>query len=167
MKCDEIRERMPDVAAGLSPATEEETRHLAGCAACTGKLAEMRQTMALLDEWQAPEPSPYFDTRLQARLREEMARPQAGWLHWFRRPALAAALTLILGVGVGLFFSHNGVYTPTKDRADNVVVAEPGTAVGDLQALDKNHDLYADSDPDSDSDLLDDLQVQPDVNANP
>ena len=27
--------------------------------------------MALLDEWQAPEPSPYFDVRLNARLREE------------------------------------------------------------------------------------------------
>jgi hypothetical protein len=38
---------------------------------------------------------------------------------------------------------------------------EPGTAVGDLQALDKNHDIY------SDSDLLDDLQIQEDVNANP
>jgi hypothetical protein len=38
---------------------------------------------------------------------------------------------------------------------------QPGTAVGDLQALDKNHDLYADFD------VLDDLQVQSDVNANP
>ena len=34
--------------------------------------------MALLDEWQAPEPSPYFDVRLQARLREEMAKPARG-----------------------------------------------------------------------------------------
>jgi hypothetical protein len=40
-------------------------------------------------------------------------------------------------------------------------VIEPGTAVGDLQALDQNHDVYADSD------LLDDLQVQEDVHANP
>jgi len=167
MKCDEIREQMPDVAAGLREATEEESRHLAGCAACSGKLAEMQKTMALLDEWQAPEPSPYFDTRLQARLREEMARPQAGWLHWFRRPALAAMLTLVLGAGVGLFFTHNGgLYTPDKDR-EIAGAAEPGTAVGDLQALDKNHDVYADSDADSDSDLLDDLQVQQDVKANP
>jgi len=67
-----------------------------------------RQTMALLDEWKAPEPSPYFDVRLQARLREEMAKPQAGWLSWFRRPVLAAALTVLLGVGVGLFFTKGG-----------------------------------------------------------
>jgi hypothetical protein len=41
------------------------------------------------------------------------------------------------------------------------MVAEPGTAVGDLQALDKNNELY------SDFELLDDLQVQNDVDANP
>ena len=34
------------------------------------------------------------------------------------------------------------------------VTAQPGTAVGDLQALDKNHDLYADFD------VLDQLDVQ-------
>jgi hypothetical protein len=39
--------------------------------------------------------------------------------------------------------------------------AEPGTAVGDLQALDKNQNLY------SDFDVLDDLEVQQDVTANP
>jgi len=48
--------------------------------------------MALLDEWQAPEPSPVFDTRLQARLREEQSRQPASWWAWIRRPALAGAL---------------------------------------------------------------------------
>ena len=33
--------------------------------------------MALLDEWQVPEPSPYFDVRLHARLREEAAHQSA------------------------------------------------------------------------------------------
>jgi hypothetical protein len=119
--------------------------------------------MALLDEWKAPEPSPYFDVRLQARLREEMAKPQAGWLAWFRRPVLAAALTVVMGVGVGLFFTKgSGIYGPGNNVvAESGQVAEPGTAVSDLQALEKNHDLY------SDFDLLDDLEVQHDVVANP
>ena len=159
MNCNEIRDRMPDVAAGLIETTADEKHHLAGCRECSAKLAEFRQTMALLDEWQAPEPSPYFDTRLQARLREEMAKPQSAWLHWFRRPVLAAALTLVLGIGVGMFVTHgDGFYPANDDRAENV---QPGTAVSDLQSLDKNTDLY------SDSDLLDDLQVQQDVTANP
>ena len=74
-------------------------KHLATCSGCAEQLKSMSATMALLDEWQTPEPSPYFDVRLQARLREEMAKPQAGWLHWFRRPVLAAALTVMMGVG--------------------------------------------------------------------
>ena len=163
MKCEEIREVMPDLAAGLMEATPEMGGHLAECTACAGKMEEFRQTMALLDEWKAPEPSPYFDVRLQARLREEMAKPQAGWLTWFRRPVLAASLTVLMGVGVGLFFTKgDGVYTSRNNIvADSQVQAEPGTAVSDLQALEKNHDLY------SDFDLLDDLEVQQDVVANP
>jgi hypothetical protein len=159
--CNEIRERMPDVAAGFNALTAQENEHLASCAGCADQLKEMRSTMALLDEWQAPEPSPYFDVRLQARLREEMAKPQAGWLQWFRRPVLAAALTVMMGVGVGLFVTHNSRVGNQGTEEAVVTTPEPGSAVGDLQALDKNHDLYADFD------VLDDLDVQQDVAANP
>ena len=99
MKCDEIRERMPDVAAGFGQLTAEDGNHLASCSTCAETLKEMRATMALLDEWQTPEPSPYFDVRLQARLREEMAKPQqVRWMHWLRRPVLAAALTDFIAI---------------------------------------------------------------------
>lgn len=158
MKCDEIRERMPDVAAGFSEITAAESSHLATCTGCADQLKAIRQTMSLLDEWQAPEPSPYFDMRLQAHLREEMAKPQAGWMQWFRRPAMAAALTVIMGVGVGLFVARGNRVHPTP-----VPVADigPGTAVSDLQTLENNHDLYADFE------LLDDLDLQQNVVANP
>ena len=154
MKCEEIRESMLDVAAGLSEPTAQESNHLASCTACAERLKSIRSTMSLLDEWQTPEPSPYFDVRFQARLREEMAKPQAGWLHWFRRPVLAAALTVILGVGIGLFFTHgSGPVPPPVSNAD----VGPGSAVSDLQTLDKNDDIYANFE------LLDDLDLQPDV----
>jgi len=157
MKCDEIRERMPDLAAGFSQPTGDEGKHLESCGACAQQLQALRATMALLDQWQAPEPSPYFDVRLQARLREEMAKPEASWFHWFRRPVLAAALTVCLAVGVGVFFTGDGgIYKHTQEAS-----IEPGTAVSDLQALEKNHDMY------SDFDLLDDLELQQNVAANP
>ncbi len=157
---------MPDLVSGLMETTPEINRHLGTCGTCAGKIEEFRQAMALLDEWQAPEPSPYFDVRLQARLREEMAKPQAGWLAWFRRPVLAAALTVLMAIGVGLFFNKGDrIYRPSEDEIainENPVQSMgPGTAVGDLQALETNHDLY------SDFDLLDDLAVQQDVTANP
>jgi anti-sigma factor RsiW len=154
MKCNEILELMPDLAAGLTAATPEVQDHLETCVGCKAKLGEFRQTMALLDEWQVPEPSPYFDTRLQARLREEAAKQPAGWLHWIRRPALAGALALVVVLGVSVL-ERGG------DPGVAAVTAAPGTAVGDLQALDKNDDLY------SNFDVLDDLAVQQDVNANP
>jgi anti-sigma factor RsiW len=157
MKCEEIRERMLDVAAGLSEPTAHENNHLASCTACAEQLKSIRSTMSLLDEWQAPEPSPYFDVRLQAQLREEMAKPQAGWLHWFRLPVLAAALTVILGVGIGLFFTHNGGRVQPPIQAVDQVPEGPGTAVNDLQTLEKNNDMYANFE------LLDDLDLQPDV----
>ena len=164
MKCKELRELMPDLAAGRSAGNEDVGQHLRSCAECASRLEEIRKTMALLDEWQVPEPSPYFDVRLQARLREEMARPASGWLQWMRKPALALALTLLIAVGVSVVRTRNGAVTNQANLPGWVpaqLQAEPGTAVGDLQALDKNHDLYADFD------VLDDLQVQEDVTANP
>ena len=150
---------MPEVAAGFSGLTSDETNHLASCTGCTAQLKAMRTTMSLLDEWRVPEPSPYFDVRLQARLREEMAKPQAEWLRWFRRPVLAAALTVIMGVGIGWFFVSDG-----ETRHNNIEAANPpapGSAVSDLQTLDRNSEMYADFE------LLDDLDLQQNVPATP
>lgn len=159
MKCNEICELMPDLAAGLDAVTPEVNEHLQTCAGCAGKLNEFRQTMALLDEWQVPEPSPYFNVRLQARLREEVARPPVAWWHWIRKPALAFSLSVIMVMSVTLLFRTDAGWNSAS--GPRAMVVEPGTAVGDLQALDKNNELY------SDFELLDDLQVQQDVDANP
>lgn len=159
MKCNEISELMPELAAGFEAAAPEVESHLQSCTACAGKLQEFRRTMALLDEWQAPEPSPYFSTRVMARVREEQARPTS-WLYWLRKPALAVSLGLLMVMSATLIrtdYSARGVH-PGPDVAN---ISEPGTAVGDLQALDKNGEVY------SDFDLLDDLSVQQDVTANP
>lgn len=164
MNCHQIRERLPELAAGMDAATPEVSQHIASCAACAAYLQEMQNTMALLDEWQAPEPSPYFDTRLQARLREEMARPQVSWFRWLHRPAWSMSLAAVLLVGAfGIANKSYLVETgsiPTTPPALGLPV-QPGSAVGDLQALASNDDLYADFD------VLDDLQVQDDVTANP
>jgi len=160
MKCNEIRELLPDLAAGFTAASAMVNDHLRSCAGCADTLAEFRRTMALLDEWQAPEPSPYFDTRLQARLREESAKQHSsGWLAWMRRPVLALSMAVVLVGGIGTYWIEQ-IRRPPQP----IVV---GSAVSDLQVLDNNHDMLSDSDPDSAASLLDDLQVQQDVNANP
>lgn len=167
MNCNQIRELLPDLAAGIDAGTPEIETHLASCVTCAAKLQGFKQTMALLDEWQAPEPSPYFDTRLQARLREEMARPAASWFHWLRRPALAMSLAaFLLAGGLLIGYRSSRPYITQLDAINTAppelgVPVLPGSAVGDLQALEKNNDLYADFD------MLDELQVQEDVTANP
>ncbi|MGA9526723.1 MAG: hypothetical protein WBS24_01270 [Terriglobales bacterium] len=179
MDCKGIYELLPDLAAGLAVSTPEAEKHIASCTTCAAKLRDFRQTMALLDEWQVPEPSPYFDTRLQARLREEMARPPASllsgaWFHagtlrrWTQamlmRPVATMSLAAVLFT-VALVAGNRSYIAQTDTIATKPPVVglpvQPGTAVGDLQALEKNDDLYADFD------LLDELQVQDDVTANP
>ena len=72
--------------------------------------------------------------------------------------AVSMAVVLVAGMSA-LWIEH---YQQTK-----AVPVTVGSAVSDLQELDKNHDMLSDSDPDSAASLLDDLQVQQDVNANP
>jgi anti-sigma factor RsiW len=161
---------MPSLAAGSLEPSAEMQEHLQACAPCAAQLQEFRQTMALLDEWQAPEPSAYFDTRLQARLRGEKAAEGArahGWFGWLPRPAMVVVAALLVAAGVGVFsvrqrstFGTGAVAVNTSANAGETGASvERGTAVGDLQTLDSDNDLYADFD------VLDDIDTRQDPPA--
>ena len=156
MNCTDIREELVEVASG-SPAAPEVDAHVRACSGCAQTLEHLKQTMAMMDEWTAPEPSPYFDTRLQARLREERATKSVGWLEWLRRPVAVAVATVLVVAG-GLLY-QNGGHIGTSDQAPTKIVADKGTAVGDLQFLDKNSEVL------DDFDALDALDGTPDINA--
>jgi anti-sigma factor RsiW len=149
MNCEKLREEfMEAVLSGPEGASPELQEHLRSCAACASELAAFQQTMTLLDEWQAPEPSAYFSSRLRARLREESAAPARGWLAWLRRPVLAAAAAVLIAVGAGLLevghINHDGNTVASNDGV--IRSGAPGSAVGDLQYLDKNADLFSEFD---------------------
>jgi anti-sigma factor RsiW len=131
MNCNFIEEHMLDLAAG-NAASSEVAKHLNACSGCATRLNEFRSTMALLDEWEAPEPSPYFDTRLKARIREVAAEPQ-GFMSWFRRPILAGALAGLMALGVVML----AIVDIDRPHAQQV------SAVQDLQSLDNNEDMFA------------------------
>lgn len=101
----------------------------------------MHDVMALLDEWQAPDPSPWFDSRMMARFREEQQRAPESWFARLRdrvlfgnavgaRPLLAGATALLLLAGGGSYFgfAHSHQSAP---------VATSRT-LQDLQVLDNN-----------------------------
>ena len=148
MNCNEFREQLMDLVTSEAPS--EARAHAEACGSCAAELSSMRQTMSMLDEWTAPEDvSPYFMTRLRARVREEQEPARASWMAWIRKPALAVAMMVLMVLSISLY--RGG--TQSTDKTDKSDVAKlRGTAVGDLQTLDKNHDMLADFE------LLDDLE---------
>jgi hypothetical protein len=137
---------LPNPAAALPDKLQA---HLAGCERCRRELDELRATAALLDSWESPEPSPYFLTRLEARLRAEREAEPAGWLQGgiarlrarfaygprtHLRPLAAMALTVLLLVGGGAYLNVTDWLQPP---------AAPGQAavVRDLQTMDSNAQL--------------------------
>jgi len=149
MKCEKLRQEfMEAVLGGPETVSAEMREHLQSCAACAGELAALQQTMTLLEEWQTPEPSPYFNTRLRARMRDEVASPARSWLAWFRRPVVAAAAAVLIALGAGLLeIGHFRGDSNTLANNDNMIrVNASESAVGDLQYLDKNADLFSEFD---------------------
>jgi hypothetical protein len=130
---------------GSAPAKVQ--AHVAECEHCQSELNELKETMGMLDAWKAPEPSPYFLTRLGAEMREEREAAPAGWfagaiarlratvtygpgLH--ARPLAAVALTVMLLVGGGTYLGVTNWMQPAQPAAQNAAV------VHDLQTLDSN-----------------------------
>ncbi len=129
------------------PAPAKVQKHVAECEQCHGDLEQLKATMNLLDAWQAPEPNPYFLTRLGARMREEREAAPAGWfasiaarlrarvaygpgLHM--RPLAAMALTVALLVGGGAYLGVTDWTHPVQSTNSDTAV------VHDLQILDNN-----------------------------
>jgi anti-sigma factor RsiW len=138
MNCNDVRENLIELLTD-GPADPQVKAHVSQCSACAEELSSMRKTMALLDEWESPEPSPYFLTRLRAHVKEEREKAPASMFGWLRRPVLAASLATILAAGAVVF---RLVSTPPVDNN----VPQVGTALADIESLDKNHDLLIDTD---------------------
>jgi anti-sigma factor RsiW len=146
MTCPEIRNNLAEVVYESRPLPEAIRKHLADCAGCTAELAEMEATWKLLDEWQAPEPSAFFDAKLYAKLRTEQAtapaslleRAKAWWLYSTNLqmrpgPVAAGALAMVLAVGGGTFALLDHQAVPA---------AQTSATVRDLQSYDGNAQLF-------------------------
>ncbi len=133
-------------AFAATPAGERALLHVESCADCREELAGLRATMDLLDAWQAPEVSPYFDTRMAVRIREEASAQPAGF--WERvkarwhmgsqawlKPVAAGALAVLVAVG-GATFAGSG-YWNQPNQVERPAMQESAT-VRDLQSMDRN-----------------------------
>lgn len=143
--CTAIGSRLEDMLLDPAAVPARVRSHVAGCDSCQAQLAELQATMALLDAWEAPEPSPYFLSRLDARMREERQAAPAGWFARLRarftygpampvRPLAAMALTVVLLVG-------GGAYLGVTDWNQTTQPPSQAAVVQDLQTLDNNAQL--------------------------
>jgi hypothetical protein len=139
--CKDSRDRLSDLLLDPAAVPASVNAHVSACADCREELASLRATFTALDAWTAPEPSPYFDTRLRARVREAQAAAPEGFLERMRsfltfstgrqlRPALAGALALALLVSGGSYVGLSGL--PSFHNG------QPSATVNDLKLLDNN-----------------------------
>ena len=141
--------RLAELLLDPETASAKARTHVEECKSCQAELDELKATMALLDTWQSPEPSPYFMTRLQARMRDERQTAPAGWLrrkiaamraglvygpHVHVRPLAAMALTILLLLG-------GGAYLDIANWDQAAVPAHQTPVVRDLQSLENNAQL--------------------------
>ena len=103
----------------------------------------MHEMMRLMDDWKAPDPSPWFDARMAARFREEMQRPPESLFarlhdYWLfsreaaMRPVMVSAMGLLLVAGGGTWWQASHMQQASTHPA-NV-----SATVQDLQILDNN-----------------------------
>jgi len=119
--------------------SKNNSEHFKMCKSCASEAKELSSLLNLLDEWQCPEPSPYFDTRLRARLRAERDAPKPLWevvrrarLGWqFAVVIVLAGFLIVFGLFVG---SPRPLSTPSPNG---------DSAVLDLQSLDRDSDLLS------------------------
>jgi hypothetical protein len=148
--------KLADLLLDPEAAPVEVTTHVTECADCHSELEDLRATMALLDGWEAPEPSPYFMTRMNARLREERSAPTPSWLERLRarlsfgpsmhvRPLAAMSLMVALVLGGGAYLGVTNWEQPTVAPGEAAVVH-------DLQTLDSNAQLLDQLESISDTD---------------
>jgi len=143
MNCRKVKASLADLLFEPEQVSAELRDHVVACAECRQELAELRATMNAMDAWQAPEPTPFFDARLYARLRDEQQAPPAGFFERLRarllystnlhlRPVAAGALAVILITGGS--FAGFQIHQQPKVK----VLPESAAVVGDLQSLDGN-----------------------------
>jgi|HubBroStandDraft_6_1064221.scaffolds.fasta_scaffold275499_3 hypothetical protein len=145
MTCPEMNKNMADLFLESRPLSDEARKHIAECAGCADEMAAMEKTWKLLDQWQAPEPSAFFDAKLYARLRTEQTTAPASfferakaWLLYSSnlqmRQIGAGALATVLVVGGGTF-----ALVGYQQQAPS---PQTSATVRDLQSYDGNAQLF-------------------------
>ncbi|HEY6443831.1 MAG TPA: zf-HC2 domain-containing protein [Candidatus Acidoferrales bacterium] len=100
MKCEEVSRELTEHLNQRADSAQQRDveEHLAGCATCRKRAAELRGIWNVMDELPAIEPSFGFDARVRQRV---AAEPRRKWFEFFvPRPRLALAVGVLIALMV-------------------------------------------------------------------
>jgi hypothetical protein len=103
MNCSQMESMLLDYAAGRLAGADRASaeNHLTFCQGCRERAEGFRAVARVLEDWDTPQISPWFNARLRQRIAAEEA---LGWnwrraLGWLAQPVTAAAFIAVLMVG--------------------------------------------------------------------
>lgn len=119
--------------------------HIQGCADCSRELDSLKGAMQALDAWEDITPSPFFNARMSARLREARAEQPASLVERLRarllfsfnmqlRTVAAGALAAVVLIGGGTYAGVKGMHRPDPQVAS--------ATVRDLQSMQENAQVF-------------------------
>jgi anti-sigma factor RsiW len=154
MNCKSMEKSLVTYLDGKASGSERRSveAHLAVCAECHERAEQFRLLFGVLDEWQAPPPSPGFDAAVRARVTQSQARGSF-WAWLMPSPRAAFALTAVVLLSVWLSSMR-------PSRPTQVVAQVQTSGEADFKMI-ENLPVLEDYDVLSNFDALSDLPASP------
>jgi Putative zinc-finger len=113
-------------------------RHVAGCGECGRAAEEYRRLDTALDDWNAAEPSPWFDAKVRARVAAS-ENGKSGFFGFGRLRALAAGVAAVVLIMVAVVvFNHHQVAEinqPADSQQQSVAISAQPQPSEKIEAL--------------------------------
>lgn len=138
-----VAEDLTALADGALP--EERARevraHLAGCADCKAEQARLSAALSLLSRLPAaPEPSPFFGTRLAAAIAEEERKPRGLLERLSVRWRLAIPAGAVAAAGLAAFLGVRAQRAEERAIAEHLELLSDYEVVASLDAVETEED---------------------------
>jgi hypothetical protein len=154
MNCSQMESLLLDCAAGRLAGADRASveHHLTVCPGCRERAEGFRSVVQVLEDWDTPQISPWFNARLRRRIAAEEAlgwnwRRALAWTSaWLKQPVTAAAFAAVLMVGSLAVWTSRPATRPAPQIAAKIVVHpdQQKPQVDELLPVVEDFDMLAD-----------------------
>jgi hypothetical protein len=149
MNCTQMESVLLDYSSGRLAGADRVPveHHLTVCQGCRERAEGFRAVAQVLEDWDTPEISPWFNARLRQRIAAEEADAW-NWLRaldWLKQPVTAAAFAAVLMVGSLAVWTSRPATLPVQHGPAKPVVQDQQKAqVDELLPVVEDFDMLAD-----------------------